>query len=306
MNKICLFLGHNRFTGVNTWALTLVNELIKLDYEVDVIFENTNSSFGYVNSYDEFIKKIPTTVYCDKKYLNNNYDCAIISYNAHLGILDIPTIYVSHSTKQDISILVGKVNYHVAVSELIRESYNADEVILNGIDLDYFKMVNKPNSIPKNVVFISRYEPDYTLHYACKLLKLNLLHLQYEENIVEHLQSADIVIGAGRSSYEGMSCGKPILVYNALCKDSSGKLLVDGWIKESNFKRLLYRNCSGFGIGKAGKFKQNFYVKYVEDWMYLLTMYNKYDGNKNRKLAEKYLSSGVMGYKFDKVIKKLI
>ena len=164
MNKICLFLGHNRFTGVNTWALTLVNELIKLDYEVDVIFENTNSSFGYVNSYDEFIKKIPTTVYCDKKYLNNNYDCAIISYNVHLGILDVPTIFVSHSTKQDISMLVGKVNYHVAVSELIRESYNADEVILNGIDLDYFKMVNKPNSIPKNVVFISRYEPDYTLH----------------------------------------------------------------------------------------------------------------------------------------------
>ena len=62
MNKICLFLGHNRFTGVNTWALTLVNELIKFNYEVDVIFENTNLSFSYVNGYDEFIKKIPTNV----------------------------------------------------------------------------------------------------------------------------------------------------------------------------------------------------------------------------------------------------
>ena len=68
MNKICLFLGHNRFTGVNTWALTLVNELIKLNYEVDVIFENTNLSFSYVYGYDEFIKKIPTNVYCDKEY----------------------------------------------------------------------------------------------------------------------------------------------------------------------------------------------------------------------------------------------
>ena len=306
MNKICLFLGHNRFTGVNTWALTLVNELIKLNYEVDVIFENTNLSFSYVNGYDEFIKKIPTNVYCDKKYLDNNYDCAIISYNVHLGILDIPTIFVSHSTKQDISILVGEVNYHVAVSERIQEYYNADEVIHNGIDLDHFKMVNEPNSIPKNVVLISRYDSDYTLHYACKLLGLNLLHLQYEENIIEHLQSADIVIGAGRSSYEGMSCGKPTLVYNSLCKDSSGKLLVDGWIKESNFERLLYRNCSGFGIGDAGEFKQDFYVKFVEDWMHLLTIYNKSDGNENRKLAEKYLSSEVMGYKFDKVIKKII
>ena len=46
MNKICLFLGHNRFTGVNTWALTLVNELIKFNYEVDVIIENNNLSFG--------------------------------------------------------------------------------------------------------------------------------------------------------------------------------------------------------------------------------------------------------------------
>ena len=296
MNKICLFLGHNRFTGVNTWALTLVNELIKFNYEVDVIIENNNLSFGYVNGYDEFIKKIPTNVCCDKSYLDNKYDCAIISYNVHLGILDVPTIFVSHSTKQDISTLVGKVNYHVAVSELIRESYNADEVILNGIDLDYFKMVNEPKSIPKNVVLISRYEPDYTLHYACKLLKLNLLHLQY----------ADIVIGAGRSSYEGMSCGKPTLVYNSLCKDSSGKLLVDGWIKENNFERLLYRNCSGFGIGNTGEFKQDFYVKYVEDWMHLLTIYDKYDSNKNRKLAEKYLSAEVMGYKFDKVIKKII
>ena len=306
MNKICLFLGHNRFTGVNTWALTLVNELIKFNYEVDVIIENNNSSFGYVNGYDEFIKKIPTNVYCDKSYLDNKYDCAIISYNVHLGILDVPTIFVSHSTKQDISTLVGKVDYHVAVSKLIQECYNTDEVIVNGIDLNYYKKINEPSSIPKNVVLISRYEPDYTLHYACKLLKLNLLHLQYEENIIEHLQYADIVIGAGRSCYEGMSCGKPTLVYNALCKDSSGKLLVDGWIKENNFERLLYRNCSGFGIGKAGEFKQDFYVKYVEDWMHLLTIYNKSDGDENCKLAEKYLSSEVMGYKFNKVIKKLI
>ena len=265
MNKICLFLGHNRFTGVNTWALTLVNELIKFNYEVDVIIENNNSSFGYVNGYDEFIKKIPTNVYCDKSYLDNKYDCAIISYNVHLGILDVPTIFVSHSTKQDISTLVGKVDYHVAVSKLIQECYNTDEVIVNGIDLNYYKKINEPSSIPKNVVLISRYEPDYTLHYACKLLKLNLLHLQYEENIIEHLQYADIVIGAGRSCYEGMSCGKPTLVYNALCKDSSGKLLVDGWIKENNFERLLYRNCSGFGIGNTGEFKQEFYVKDVED-----------------------------------------
>ena len=306
MNKICLFLGHNRFTGVNTWALTLVNELIKFNYEVDVIIENNNSSFGYVNGYDEFIKKIPTNVYCDKSYLDNKYDCAIISYNVHLGILDVPTIFVSHSTKQDISTLVGKVDYHVAVSKLIQECYNTDEVIVNGVDLNYYKKINEPSGIPKNVVLISRYEPDYTLHYACKLLKLNLLHLQYEENIIEHLQYADIVIGAGRSCYEGMSCGKPTLVYNALCKDSSGKLLVDGWIKENNFERLLYRNCSGFGIGNAGEFKQEFYVKDVEDWMHLLTIYNKSDGDENCKLAEKYLSSEVMGYKFDKVIKKLI
>ena len=40
--------------------------------------------------------------------------------------------------------------------------------------------------------------------------------------------------------------------------------------------------------------------------MHLLTIYNKSDGNENRKLAEKYLSSEVMGYKFDKVIKKII
>ena len=202
--------------------------------------------------------------------------------------------------------MVGEVNYHVAVSERIQEYYNADEVIHNGIDLDHFKMVNEPNSIPKNVVLISRYDSDYTLHYACKLLGLNLLHLQYEENIIEHLQSADIVIGAGRSSYEGMSCGKPTLVYNSLCKDSSGKLLVDGWIKKNNFEKLLYRNCSGFGIGDAGEFKQDFYVKFVEDWMHLLTIYNNSDGNENRKLAEKYLSSEVIVYKFDKVIKKII
>ena len=72
MNKICLFLGHNRFTGVNTWALTLVNELLKLNYEVDVIIENNNLSFAYINGYDEFIKKISNTVYHDKTYLDNN------------------------------------------------------------------------------------------------------------------------------------------------------------------------------------------------------------------------------------------
>jgi len=48
MNKICLFLGHNRFTGVNTWALTLVNELIKFNYEVDVIFEKIKDPNGNI------------------------------------------------------------------------------------------------------------------------------------------------------------------------------------------------------------------------------------------------------------------
>ena len=306
MNKICLFLGHNRFTGVNTWALTLINELLKLNYEIDVICENINSNFVYITGYDEFIKKIPTRVYHDKTYLDNKYDCAIVSYNDHLNILDIPTIFVSHSTVQDISILKGKVDYHVAVSERIKKYYKADEVIHNGIDLDYFKMVNEPNKFPKNVVLLSRYNPSYTLHYACKMMGLNLVHLKYEENIIDQLQKADIVIGVGRSAYEGMACGKPTLIYNPLRKDSSGKLLVDGWIKESNFEKLLYRNCSGFGIGPDGEFKQDFYVKKVEDWMHLLTIYTKGDGGKNRKLAEKYLSSELVGYKFDKVIKKII
>lgn len=306
MNKICLFLAHNRFTGVNTWALTLVNELLELNYDVDVIFENNNSNFCYVNGYDEFIKKIPTKVYHDREYLDNNYDCAIVSYNDHLNIIDVPTIFVSHSTEQSISILNGEVTYHVAISDMIKKYYNADDTILNGIDLDYFKMINEPKNVPKNVVLISRYYSNYTLHYACKLLGLNLVHLQYEESIVEHLQNADIVIGAGRSAYEGMACGKPTLVYNPLRKDSSGNLLVDGWITETNFEKLLYRNCSGFGIGPDGEFKQDFYVKKVEDWMYLLTTYNRYDGNINRKLAEKYLSSKLMGYKFDNVIKKIV
>ena len=306
MNRICLFLGHNRFTGVNTWALTLVNELLKLNYEVDVICENNNLNFMYINGYNEFIKKIPTTVYHDKTYLDNKYDCAIVSYNDHLNILDIPTIFVSHSTVQDISIMKGKVDYHVAVSEMIKKYYKADEVIHNGIDLDYFNMINEPKAFPKNAVLVSRYNPSYTLHYACKMMGLNLIHLSYEESIVGHLQNADIVIGAGRSAYEGMACGKPTLIYNAFRDDSSGKLLVDGWVKDNNFEKFLYRNCSGFGIGKEGEFKQNFYVKKVEDWMHLLTIYIKDDGGKNRKLAEKYLSSELMGYKFNKIIKKII
>ena len=306
MNKICLFLGHNRFTGVNTWALTLVNELLKLNYEVDVIIENNNLSFAYINGYDEFIKKISTTVYHDKTYLDNNYDCAVVSYNDHLDLIDVPTIFVSHSTEQSISILESKVDYHVAVSERIKKYYKADDVIHNGIDLDYFKMVNEPNTFPNNIVLVSRYNPSYTLHYACKLIGLNLVHLKYEENILDQLQKADMVIGAGRSAYEGMACGKPTLIYNPLRKDSSGNLLVDGWIKESNFEKLLYRNCSGFGIGPDGEFEQDFYVKKVEDWMHLLTIYTKDDGGKNRKLVEKYLSSKLMCYKFDKVIKKII
>ena len=167
-------------------------------------------------------------------------------------------------------------------------------------------MVNEPNTFPNNIVLVSRYNPSYTLHYACKLIGLNLVHLKYEENILDQLQKADMVIGAGRSAYEGMACGKPTLIYNPLRKDSSGNLLVDGWIKESNFEKLLYRNCSGFGIGPEGEFEQDFYVKKVEDWMHLLTIYTKDDGGKNRKLVEKYLSSKLMGYKFDKVIKKII
>ena len=299
--NILIILAHNRFTGINTWAYTLTKELSSRGYTVDIeIDDGYLEEFTFVDGYNDFVKKLKKV--CNKIYVRDfvdysKYDFSIMSYNIHI---DKPTsgkkIFVIHGTELpwfDISDYI--VDYRVGTSKYNYEHMKCNGLIHNGIDMEEFSLEkwDPPNVKPKRALLLSRYGLPHHLYYACKVLGIELEHSVFDTNIEEKIGLYDFVISHGRGAYEAMASGRPVLVYNSMFKDSEGKTLCDGWVKEETFRKILDRNSSGwsfrYDVGTIEKFKK------------MISKYDYTDGKRNRELVQNMLSSKIMGDKFEKV-----
>jgi glycosyltransferase involved in cell wall biosynthesis len=183
---------------------------------------------------------------------------------------------------------IYKHQYHVGVSDRTKEIVECDEVVYNGVDTSKFFPVTDINVKPYNALFLFRgYLPE-TLYLACDILGIGLHHGQTETDVASLINKVDFVIGYGRSVYEGMSCGRPALIY--------GDNGCDGWVNEWNFTELLTRNCSGW-------YTECQYD--IEGLVDVLKKYNFRHGKTNRKLIEKHLSLEVMGDRYDEIIRRV-
>jgi hypothetical protein len=284
--EILIILGHNRFSGVNTFAHTLGDFLIRRGHKVD--FE-VKKDFDYVSNLNPSIhtslNKLNTTVYSKKLPDYNSYDYCIVNYNIHQKYVPKEkTIFVSHGSMWEPYVPFGRVHAHVAVSERTQKAVNADVVIINGIDLKKFRPTKLAKTPPQKALNIFRGIPNYSLYKSCINLNIELKHVAGSDNIEEQIKPNDIIIGYGRSAYEGMASGKSVLIH--------GPFGTDGWIKPENFEEFLYRNCSGW----TGVFYPN-----LQELQELLREYNAADSIINRRLAEKYLNAEIMAKKFEEL-----
>jgi len=94
-----------------------------------------------------------------------------------------------------------------------------------------------------------------------------------------HLESlineADLVVGIGRSVYDAMACGRPVISFD---KRKYSQALGDGYLNAQNLEVSIRHNCSGRGSGKtmdAESFKEE------------LKKYNPSDGQFLRDFALK-------------------
>ena len=303
--NILIILAHNRFTGINTWAYTLTKELSSRGYTVDIeIDDGYLEEFTFVDGYNDFVKKLKKV--CNKIYVRDfvdysKYDFSIMSYNIHI---DKPTsgkkIFVIHGTELpwfDISDYI--VDYRVGTSKYNYEHMKCNGLIHNGIDMEEFSLEkwDPPNVKPKRALLLSRYGLPHHLYYACKVLGIELEHSVFDTNIEEKIGLYDFVISHGRGAYEAMASGRPVLVYNSMFKDSEGKTLCDGWVKEETFRKILDRNSSGWSF--------RYDVSTIEKFKKMISKYDYTDGDKNRRLVQNMLSSKNMGDKFEKVFNGL-
>ena len=146
---------------------------------------------------------------------------------------------------------------------------------------------------------------------ACRELNIKLDYWKViEKDVTKKIEESDFVMGYGRSVYEAMSMGKPVLVFGHNSPTNKNKLkstgissnvedgFSDGWIDENNFKKLLYRNCCGWS--------KKIYIDNKNDMISLIEGYDYKMGNVNRTLAEKHLSSISMINSFKEVVYGLV
>ena len=309
MINILFILAINHYTGVTTWAYELIKGLSK--FNVDVVFVSSNS---YFISNKEYIKDISlhSNVIESIDY-STKYDVVFLHNTQHENIskkVGKKTVFISHGSMINSANPKLKHDMHVAVSGRSKYVLGADMFILNGIDLNKFKSNKLLNKIPKKCLYHNRFKPQEFVYEACEELNIKLDCWEViEKDVTKKIRESDFVMGYGRSVYEAMSMGKPVLVFGHNSPKNKNELrtvgissnvnggLSDGWVDKNNFKKILYRNCCGWA--------EKIYIDNKNDMINMIKRYDCKMGDVNRKLAEEHLSSQTMVNSFENVIKEL-
>lgn len=286
--KVLIVISHNLFSGVNTWARTLQSELIARNIITHIkILSEKNSN--YINEFNFFTDTL-IQHFEPLDNPNSDYDVYIFNSNHHYNwFKNIKEIFVTHGFIEENGIPLRKPYYHVAISDFLKQRFNCDETIINGVDLNQFKELYKINKIPEIGIYISRENVPINLSIAAKEVGIQIIHTKNISDVNELINHGDFVIGYGRGIYEGMACNRPALVY--------GKQGCDGWINEYNFPILLHSNCSGFHT----ECQYN-----VDGLIELLKKYNPSQGIINGQLAKKFIAASIMGEKFENLIRRIM
>ncbi len=142
--KILIMLGHNRMTGVNTWAYTLAKEL---NHTVDIEIQDFGQRILHYEDNDtkfiDLIKPHVNRIFLRHSAPYDLYNIIILSYNVHEYLVEFSLatkIFVIHGTAWPSSIYYEPSTDcpTVAVSGRIREKLNTTYCIYNGIYLTTF------------------------------------------------------------------------------------------------------------------------------------------------------------------------
>jgi len=263
--------------GTETYTYTLIEELKKrLKFNIEYFtFQKGLISERIENDLDvTFMSK-------------NKYDFILANHNTcidHLyerGFI----IQTCHGIFPDLEQPSFRADGYVSISQevqrhlAIKGFYSI--IILNGINLERFKISNPVSKTVKTLLSLCHSsEANDFLEEICMTQKIKFIKAYKYENplwdIEKVINKADIVVGLGRSAYEAMACGRPVIIYD---KRKYFESYGDGYIKDF-LGFSLHFNCSG----RYTKNSMNRECVQLE-----IEKYNSEDSNFFRLFAEKNL-----------------
>ena len=262
-NKISILVANNHLVnpgGSETFTYTLIKELIRREFDVEYFtlikgyFSNRMESelgvkFKRKKTYDLILANHNTCV-------EALVGCGFIIQTCH-GIfpkLEQPSSYA---------------NFHVSISQEVQnhlalKNY-ASTLILNGIDIEKFYSKSKINNVVTNVLSLCQSdEANNFIKKNCDELNINFNFINKNSNpiwdVEELINEADLVIGLGRSVYEAMACGRPVLIFDHREYSES---FADGYVTNILASSLV-NNCSGrfFKIKLTDEMMKNEILKF--------------------------------------------
>lgn len=274
MKTILVANNHLKMVGgTESFTFTLIEELVKQGFDVeyftfekgivsDFIEDKLNVSFMSRNHYDLILANHNTCVnFLSKKGL------IIQTCHGVFPKLEQPNIYAD-----------GFVSISKEISDHLKQKNIISKIILNGINCDRFKSLHPLNTNLKTVLSLSQSQvANQKIQEACKAINIDFLKFNKYKNpvwdIEKNINSADLVIGLGRSAYDAMACGRTVISYD---EREYSESFADGYLIPELINKCVENNCSG------RYYKKKFTV---EDLKKELLKYNSKDGADLREYA---------------------
>jgi len=289
--KILIIIGHNLYSGVNSMVRTLSKDLQSLGFEVCISIQPAIDS-NYVEGFTHFTDSLDVPYFTPYDFIDyDSYHTILLNANYQFDMIskvNTNKIFICHGMEEKESIPNNPFDAIVGISDKLTEIVNADMTIYNGIDLDVYYPETNISDVPKDAGYLYRGDIPNEIREATEKANIRLHHIRQYSDVSGFINNVDFIIGYGRVIYEGMACGRPVFVY--------GHHGCDGWINEWNFKELRRSNCSGYYT--ECKFD-------IDGLVEQLKLYDKKQGDINRKLAEDYLSSVEMARRYSRLIRSL-
>ena len=192
------------FRGSENWCYAIGMELIRRGHEVFIYSPLPREGIPWYEA-----KGIKYTTSGEFDLILENHN--VLTQNLKGKCI----IHTCHGTIVEERPMNGVIN--VAVSEKAAIKWNLNTIIKNGIDTERMRPLHTPSKEIHNVLSLcSSKEADIVLNNICNKLGYALTTTYgHEIPDVEHaINNSDLVFGVGRSVYDAMSCGRPVISFD--------------------------------------------------------------------------------------------
>lgn len=280
MEKLKVLIATNHLHmlgGTESYTYAIIEEMIKRNFDVQYF----TFKKGIVSNKIEEELKVDFMSY-------SKYDIILANHSTCVKKLFLKgfIIQTCHGIYPDLEQPSKFADYHVAISEeveyhLFKLGFKS-QLIRNGINLERFSSKKKINDKLTNVLSLCQStNANSIISNVCFRNKWKFSSVnKFIDNIweiEEKINDSDIVIGLGRSAYEAMSCGRPVVIFD---NRPYSKAYGDGYLTEEILYESLKNNCSG------RRYKLNFNLHNLEEE---LSKYNRKDAEFLKNFVQKDL-----------------